>query len=255
MKRIVGIVVGLMGLAAAACQPVPPPAGYVPPVIDSLTFSPSTVTAGSSVTITLRAHDDIGITKVGNHAFGTPSGATLPAASTSCTPYDVQPDGPGAVVATTTCVIPAFAPSGAWTYVVDVYDDVNLPGRPAFGGFQVVGGSSDAAGPSVVSVQYQPSATAPRQSWVVVTVRATDATLPVLVYDHPLLETASLSGPGGVNLLCFNPSSTAIAADTVDISIRCSVGLNQAVGSYTGSLRMTDAVGNVSSAPLAIDVI
>lgn len=254
-RRRVGPLAAVLFASAGlltACPPVGVPAGYIAPVIDSVTPSSSTVAAGTSITFTVRAHDDEAITAIATNVLIGPGGLRLPKLSTSCTPYVVQPDGPNAVVGTSTCDIPSYLNTGTWTYWVDVRDLPQLNSVVGVARFEVTGGSNDTTGPVVHSVSYSPAASVPNTGAPVYpTIRLSDDTLP-LRYANPDSITVNLLNEDHQSMGCIQPTAVPVGPNTVDVTLEC-IGLgSRPLGTYTGTLVVSDAIGNQTAIPLSV---
>jgi len=252
MKRVVGTVVSLVGLVLVACQPPQPPSGYVQPVIDSVSVSPSTVVAGSTVQVTVRAHDDETIRAVQHDGFVLPQNTALPYDPSTCSAYTLVPDGPGAVVATATCTIPSYATNGTWRVRFTVLDTPSYWGMSGTGTFEVVGGTEDVTGPTTESVGYQPAATVAPDATVVVTARVSDPHGPIALVQG-CCPPQLYAGPG-VWFDCGTPTLVAVSPTAADATLVCTGKATNTPGVYSGSFTVSDALGNHTAVPVAVTV-
>lgn len=251
MKRFGAVVCGLLVVLVAGCLPPAPPSDYVPPIVDSVTISPTTVAAGSTITVEVRAHDDAVAPWLATAGFFTPQDELLPKVSTSCTPFTVQSTGTNAIVGTATCTIPAFATNGTWKYVVDVKDDPTW-GSQGTAIFQVVGGTDDTTGPVVESVTYDPSSTVPRNSTFWIRFRLREDHTP-LVTDT-FSPIAWMGGPTGEAIWCDRPATVPVSPGVVEYSLMCWTDTIDAAGTYAGQFTLLDALGNPTPIPIAVTV-
>lgn len=254
MQRTKWMLIGFVAMVGVACQPPQPPASYVAPVIDSVVISPNPVTAGSTVQITIRAHDDETITGVTHNGFRLPQGTSISASDAACSSFSVQPDGPGAIVATSTCTIPSAGNNGTWTVMFNVVDSQQWAGGLGSATFQVVGGGDDVTGPAIQSAQYYPGTSNSPATNITFRARLTDATAPIHVLfwePYPTLYDTAFQHI----MACSGPTFAPISAGVVEMVVGCTGNPTNPPGPYSGSVRVYDGLGNRTDVPISVTVV
>ena len=229
---------------AGACDP-PPPSGWQPPNIESATLSTTEIVAGTQFTLTVAATDDNQVVMVEPSFYGPYDSWNGPYTSNElavpCEPSDWAPSA--VVEVEFTCTMPAIAPSGGWKLQVYVTDG-EWPGA-AHGAcdcdtrivyFDVVGGTTDVHGPTLVSYEVTPEEI-PVGSPFTLKVRTTD--------EHPIaqVERVVLSyGPGASARTCQGDLGVFITPSIQEFTFNCP-GATVPVGVQEGRVVVSDAMG------------
>jgi hypothetical protein len=254
-----GFAIAMM-LVLAGC-PTPPPAGYRPPVLESVEVTPSTVAPGETVVAVLDLRDDQGIVGPVVRTLTTPSGSRLTGRD-HCSSEMTPVEGVTHVLVTVTCTVPTFASNGTWRLEMLIHDStppVLQPGLTTQVRFDVAGGTDDRRGPEMVSHSIEP-AVVDQETTFVLSARLRDEALPVTIGaagDGRIYVTKLFAQNSVFN--CKDPVYTPASANEVDLTISCSpsnyyVPGRAEPGVHLGRVIMTDALNQESFDDVVIDV-
>jgi hypothetical protein len=245
MKRMLPVLmVAFMVLASAgACEP-PPPAGWQPPNIESASLSTTEIVAGSQFTLTVAVTDDKQVVMVKPSFHGPQDSEQDPYTTNElAVPCESSDWAPSAVVEVEfTCTMPAIAPSGAWRLEVFVRDGEWQGGHLQCGCavryvyFDVVGGTTDMHGPTLVSYEVTP-AEIPVGSPFTVKVRTTD--------EHPVEPAERVVlwyMPGASAKSCNGDTGVFITPTIQEFTFDCP-GRTVPAGVHEGRIVVPDAMG------------
>ena len=246
MKRLLPVlmVVFMVLASAGACDP-PPPSGWQPPNIESAALSATEIVAGSQFTLTVAATDDNHVVMVKPSFHGPYDSWNGPYTSNElAVPCESSDWAPSAVVEVEfTCTMPAFAPSGGW--MLEVYvSDGEWPGAShgacdcdaEFLYFDVVGGTTDAHGPTLVSYEVTPEEI-PVGSPFTLKVRTTD--------EHPVAQTERVVlayGSGAGTRTCQGDFGVFVTPSIQEFTFNCR-GQTVPAGVQEGRVVVRDAMG------------
>jgi hypothetical protein len=261
MRRVwvVGFAVAMM-LVLAGC-PTPPPAGYRPPVLESIDVTPSTVAPGETMVAVLDVRDDIGIVGPVVRTLTTPSGSRLTGRD-HCSSDMTPVEGVTHVLVTVTCTVPTFASNGTWRLEMLIHDStppVLQPGLTTQVRFDVAGGTEDRRGPELVSHSIEP-AVVDQETTFVLSARLRDDALPIAVGQarDGRIYFAKLFAQNSV-FNCKDPLYTPVSATEVDVTVSCApsnyyVPGRSEPGVHLGRVVMIDALNQESFNDIVIDV-
>ena len=261
MKRTLVLSVVVLSLAAAACQPTPPP-GWTEPEIVDVAVNPSPVVAGSPFTVTVTAEDTQIVTFIRMEIRPTyPINPVIrPYPSVVC---DDPPLTPAATVTQTfTCSMPEFSPNGEWALTVHVYNSVGdgFAAEETIS-LELVGGSEDRDPPVVESYTFTPDPVVRGEPYSLV-VRISDEHLsapePIYMNLRDIVDPTLPPPQISVGWPCG--TSTPIFVSPTEIELRwegCVVGPDAKLGRYrtSWSPAVVDLIGHVAPTALEVDVV
>lgn len=258
-KRLaLATIAALAMFAVVACQPPPPPRGWVPPVIQSVAVGAEVVTPGTEFTLTVTATDDQGIRWMSLY-FVQPTGTY--ASNVDCSYagqdsvyLDVLP-AQKVLTAVVTCNIPAGI-NGDWTVRTSLADSEGfVPGRSPSTetSFRVDGGSDDRTPPVVESTSIAPSPLIQGTKFdVIVTVRDETAMSPSIIEP-----TMSYFGPepNGSGRQCGTARLRIVSPTVHEWTLRCPPNNDGKFGTYRAVFQVWDAVGNLTDGTSYFEIL
>lgn len=259
MGRVSAAALAVWAIAVvAACQPISPaPPSYMPPVIDSVTVSPSPAHPGGGVSLTLAVSDDQAISAFRLDDLYAPSGARV-TGSYSC--HDVITPGADAqhAVITLTCTVPNYASNGTWHANVRIWDNpgdsYGYEGLRSALAFDVAGGTDDNSGPGLLGYELDPPVVHQNTPFKV-TMHLVDESQPVSAYDPDYSAIFLKLFAQQSSIECRDPVYTATAPTLTDLTWSCTPNPSTEFGVHMASVRLRDALGQTSMAQMFLEVV
>jgi hypothetical protein len=242
----------LVLITAGACDP-PPPAGWQPPDVESITITPEPVIAGAPFTISAVVSDDEQVARVHLKVLD-PRGQESPVLDCEVPELDPQP----IVLVEIPCTLPDFALNGTWELVINAYDGEWAAGHGGGAGwaratFEVAGGSNDAAAPVLESATIEPATPVVGEPFTVV-VRASDENL--VVPPHAgTLRSYKVGAPRPPYWVCDVTSVQLLSPTLQESTFVCPGAAELGAGPYWLQFVLADANGNRDGARVDFDKV
>lgn len=242
----------LLLMSAGACDP-PPPAGWQPPDVESITVTPAPVIAGSTFTISAVVSDDEQVDRA-YLEVRDPRGNESPVLDCEVPELDPQP----VVLVEIPCTLPDFAVNGTWSVKLTAYDGEWSAGHGGGAGlasttFEVTGGSNDTVAPVLESATIDPATPVVGEPFTVV-IRASDENL--VVPPHAgTLRSYKVGAPSPPYWVCDVTSVQSVSPTLQETRFVCPGATELGAGPYWLQFVLADANGNYDGARVDFDKV